>query len=232
MNYLLGHKEVGDLVSAHGPRQGRVPDVRRRDRAARRRASARRRVPARRAPPPARFQDRDHAARRRGRGAERPQHDGHRDDVPGARLARDGRVGSGTTSSCRRRTATPARRRSSSPTGGDWDRHERKVVGEQLKVMKRIEPRELAIEGVITRHGTLVGPLMAELVGFRGAHALRRRLVRRRRLAGAAHREAAARRARTDDRDGRAPATGGLPRVLRAGLPAGRRTRATCGSAS
>jgi hypothetical protein len=32
--------------------------------------------------------------------------------------------------------------------------------------MKRIEPRELAIEGVITRHGTLVGPLMAELVGF------------------------------------------------------------------
>ncbi len=32
--------------------------------------------------------------------------------------------------------------------------------------MKRIEPRELAIEGVITRHGTLVGPLMAELTGF------------------------------------------------------------------
>ncbi|HYJ60662.1 MAG TPA: biotin carboxylase, partial [Actinomycetota bacterium] len=27
-------------------------------------------------------------------------------------------------------------------------------------------PRELAIEGVITRHGTLVGPLMAELTGF------------------------------------------------------------------
>ena len=50
--------------------------------------------------------------------------------------------------------------------GRDWERHERKVAGEQLKVMKRIEPRELAIEGVITRHGTLVGPLMAELVGF------------------------------------------------------------------
>ena len=32
--------------------------------------------------------------------------------------------------------------------------------------MKRIEPRELAIEGVITRHGTLVGPLMTELTGF------------------------------------------------------------------
>jgi hypothetical protein len=32
--------------------------------------------------------------------------------------------------------------------------------------MKRIEPREAAIEGVITGHGTLVGPLMTELTGF------------------------------------------------------------------
>ena len=32
--------------------------------------------------------------------------------------------------------------------------------------MQRIDPRECAIEGVITRHGTLVGPLMAELTGF------------------------------------------------------------------
>ncbi len=49
---------------------------------------------------------------------------------------------------------------------GDWKEHEDDIVGEPIKVMKRIEPRELAIEGVITRHGTLVGPLMAELVGF------------------------------------------------------------------
>jgi hypothetical protein len=48
----------------------------------------------------------------------------------------------------------------------DWKRSEKKIAGEQIKVMKRIEPRELAIEGVITRHGTLVGPLMAELTGF------------------------------------------------------------------
>jgi biotin carboxylase len=47
-----------------------------------------------------------------------------------------------------------------------WKDSEKKVAGEPIKVMKRIEPRELAIEGVITRHGTLVGPLMAELVGF------------------------------------------------------------------
>jgi biotin carboxylase len=48
----------------------------------------------------------------------------------------------------------------------DWRRAERKIVGHDIKVMKRIEPRELAIEGVITRHGTLVGPLMTELTGF------------------------------------------------------------------
>jgi biotin carboxylase len=48
----------------------------------------------------------------------------------------------------------------------DWDADASKMTGEPIKIMKRIEPRELAIEGVITRHGTLVGPLMAELTGF------------------------------------------------------------------
>jgi biotin carboxylase len=48
----------------------------------------------------------------------------------------------------------------------EWKASEKKIVGHDIKVMKRIEPRELAIEGVITRHGTLVGPLMAELTGF------------------------------------------------------------------
>jgi D-alanine-D-alanine ligase-like ATP-grasp enzyme len=48
----------------------------------------------------------------------------------------------------------------------DWRESEEKIVGQELKVMRRIEPRELAIEGVITRHGTLVGPLMTELTGF------------------------------------------------------------------
>jgi biotin carboxylase len=48
----------------------------------------------------------------------------------------------------------------------DWSRQSKKIVGHDVKVMKRIEPRECAIEGVITRHGTLVGPLMAELTGF------------------------------------------------------------------
>ena len=39
----------------------------------------------------------------------------------------------------------------------DWDEHHDQLVDEHLKVMKRIECRESAIEGVITRHGTLVG---------------------------------------------------------------------------
>jgi hypothetical protein len=47
-----------------------------------------------------------------------------------------------------------------------WDEHSEEMVDEELKVMKRIDPRETAIEGVVTRHGTLVGPLMTELAGF------------------------------------------------------------------
>jgi biotin carboxylase len=47
-----------------------------------------------------------------------------------------------------------------------WKRFRKDIQGEQIKVMKRIEPRELAIEAVITRYGTLVGPLMTELAGF------------------------------------------------------------------
>ena len=87
-------------------------------------------------------------------------------DVRGAARARCRSAGSAPTSSSRRRTATPARRRSSSPPRDDWDEHEDKIVGQELKVMKRINCREAAIEGVITRHGTLVGPLMTELTGF------------------------------------------------------------------
>lgn len=48
----------------------------------------------------------------------------------------------------------------------DWDEHEQGLIDEHLKVMKRISCREAAIEGVITRHGTLVGPLMTELTGY------------------------------------------------------------------
>jgi hypothetical protein len=36
----------------------------------------------------------------------------------------------------------------------------------EVKIMRRIRCRPLTIEGCVTRHGTLVGPLMAELIGF------------------------------------------------------------------
>jgi biotin carboxylase len=48
----------------------------------------------------------------------------------------------------------------------DWKRLAGDLVAHDLKVMRRIDPLEAAIEGVITRHGTLVGPLMTELTGF------------------------------------------------------------------
>lgn len=37
----------------------------------------------------------------------------------------------------------------------------------QVKVMKRVRCRGSALEACVTRHGTLVGPLMTELVGFK-----------------------------------------------------------------
>jgi biotin carboxylase len=51
-------------------------------------------------------------------------------------------------------------------SAADWDGDADKIVGEPIKVMRRIEPREAAVEGVVTRHGTLVGPVMTELAGF------------------------------------------------------------------
>jgi hypothetical protein len=48
----------------------------------------------------------------------------------------------------------------------DWREHVAQMAKQELKVMKRINCREAAIEGVITRHGTLVGPLMTELTGY------------------------------------------------------------------
>jgi len=48
----------------------------------------------------------------------------------------------------------------------DWNEHADALAGEELKVMQRIDCREAAMEGVITRYGTLVGPLMTELTGF------------------------------------------------------------------
>jgi biotin carboxylase len=50
----------------------------------------------------------------------------------------------------------------------DWDRHADALAGqEELKVMKRIRNVEVCIEGTVTRHGTVIGPAMTSLVGYR-----------------------------------------------------------------
>ncbi len=49
----------------------------------------------------------------------------------------------------------------------DWDRHADEIIADpEVKIMKRIECRGAAQEACVTRHGTIVGPLMTELVGF------------------------------------------------------------------
>ena len=50
----------------------------------------------------------------------------------------------------------------------DFRRHEHEIVGEgEIKIMKRIDCRGSAIEACATKQGTIVGPLMTELVGFK-----------------------------------------------------------------
>ena len=50
----------------------------------------------------------------------------------------------------------------------DFRRHEHEIVGQgEIKVMKRIVCRGSAIEACATSQGTIVGPLMTELVGFK-----------------------------------------------------------------
>ena len=65
----------------------------------------------------------------------------------------------------------------------DWRRYAAEIIREpEVKVMKRIRPRGTAVEACVTRHGTIVAPLMTELVGLRRPHALQGRLVRKRDL--------------------------------------------------
>jgi len=49
-----------------------------------------------------------------------------------------------------------------------YDKHAKDIEGEkEVKVMKRINCRGAAIEACVTQHGTIVAPLMTELVGFK-----------------------------------------------------------------
>ncbi len=50
----------------------------------------------------------------------------------------------------------------------DYAKHAEEIEREkEVKVMKRVRCRGAALEACVTRHGTIVGPLMTELVGFK-----------------------------------------------------------------
>lgn len=48
----------------------------------------------------------------------------------------------------------------------DWDKYAADVAGVDAKIMKRIDNNAFAVEAVITRHGTIVGPFMTDLTGY------------------------------------------------------------------
>jgi len=48
----------------------------------------------------------------------------------------------------------------------DWHACEADLTGQQLKVMKRINNKAVAVEACITRHSTIVGPFMTDLTGY------------------------------------------------------------------
>jgi biotin carboxylase len=48
----------------------------------------------------------------------------------------------------------------------DWTANERDIVGQELKVMKRINNKAAAVEACITKHGTIVGTFMTDLTGY------------------------------------------------------------------
>ncbi|HEY3260639.1 MAG TPA: biotin carboxylase [Pseudonocardiaceae bacterium] len=48
----------------------------------------------------------------------------------------------------------------------DWSAYAGDIVGQQAKVMKRINNKAAAVEAVLTRHGTVVGPFMTDLTGY------------------------------------------------------------------
>ena len=50
----------------------------------------------------------------------------------------------------------------------EWKKHAAEIIAEdEVKVMKRINCMGAAMEACVTRHGTIVAPLMTELVGFK-----------------------------------------------------------------
>ena len=48
-----------------------------------------------------------------------------------------------------------------------WNEHSKYIIDEDIKVMKRINNRPVAVEAVLTHCGTVVGPILTELAGYK-----------------------------------------------------------------
>ena len=184
-NYLLGHKEVVDLVDAPraaGKAAFLMFDEETEELAAR--ARARGRVPVGGAPPPDGLEDRDDAAGQRGRRAERARTRWvAATTYRGAARARATAPGSATDlvvqTPVRRLRARP---RSSSRARTTGSETRRRSSASDLKVMKRIEPREAGDRGRDHPARDVGRAPDGRADRVPGADPVRRRLVRQRRV--------------------------------------------------
>ena len=62
----------------------------------------------------------------------------------------------------------------------DWKKHSADIIGEEIKVMRRINNRPVAVEAVLTRCGTIVGPVHVGADRLQAAHPVARGVVRQR----------------------------------------------------
>ena len=165
-NYLLRDPEVQAApATARRDPDGRDGLLRRGDRADLPGARLQPDPAERRAAAAARLQDRDHPARQRGRrpvGAQRPRSRGQ--------LCRADGAGHGSGLGSDLVVQTPYGDSGKTTffikAEADWDKDAEDIVGQELKVMKRIRNKAAAVEACITRQGTIVGPFMTDLTGY------------------------------------------------------------------
>ena len=123
--------------------------------------------PARRKPAPAPgFQDRHHPAGQRGRRTKRSERADPRRRLGGpARCAE--KAGLGDELVVQTPYGDSGKTTFFISSEADWKKHSADIVGEEIKVMRRINNRPVAVEAVLTRCGTIVGPFMSELIGYK-----------------------------------------------------------------
>ena len=170
-NYLLRDAEVQKFMESRCAARRAAPDgrdgvLRRGDRGDLSRTRLQPDPAAGLAAPPSRFQDRHHETRRGGRRTVGAQRAGACGQLrrSSSTLATDAGLGSDLV------VQTPYGDSGKTTffitSEAEWDRDSENIVGEDLKIMKRINNHAVAVEAVNTRHGTVVGPFMTDLTGY------------------------------------------------------------------